>query len=100
MKYDEIKNSIIAAMSNPDTMETEMTVILEQLKTDYEALNSMTDELSRAQTRIMDLQDTNHKLFLAQTSPASEEPDEVEPPTGAGVLDEFKNLVDTLDQQQ
>lgn len=100
MTYDEAKNGIIGAMANPDTMETAMTGILEELKTDYEGFDSTRAELEKANARIKDLQDTNHKLFLAQTGSAAAEPDDKELPTGVGVFDEFKELVNDFDKEK
>lgn len=100
MTYDEVKNSIISAMKNPDSMETEMMALLDNIKADYEGLVSIEDELAKAQVRIRDLQDTNHKLFLAQTASVEEDPEEVEKPTGVGVIDEFKELVNSLDVKE
>lgn len=100
MTFDEIKNSIITAMKNPDTMETEMISILDNIKTDYEGFSNVTDELEKANVRIRDLQDTNHKLFLAQTGTVDEDPEDIEKPTGVGVFDEFKELVNDLDAKE
>ena len=91
MTYDEAQAKIVNAMGNPDTMETQMTDILKEMKVDYEGFASMSAELEKANSRIRDLQDTNHKLFLAQTGTV-EEPDDAEKPTGVGVFDEFKEL--------
>lgn len=98
MTFDEAQAKIVNAMGNPDTMETQMTDILKEMKTDYEGFASVSAELEKANTRIRDLQDTNHKLFLAQTGFA-DEPDDVEKPTGVGVFDEFKELVNKMDEK-
>lgn len=64
--FEEIQGQIITAMQNPDTMETGMQAVLDTLKVDYTAFASTSETLEKANTRIRDLQDTNHKLFLAQ----------------------------------
>lgn len=97
MTFDEVQAKIVNAMGNPDTMETQMTDILKEMKTDYEGFTFISAELEKANSRIRDLQDTNHKLFLAQTG-IVDEPEDVEKPTGVGVFDEFKELVNSLDK--
>lgn len=97
MTYDEVKTGIVNAMSNPDTMETSMQAVLDGIKADYEGFTSTSAELEKANTRIRDLQDTNHKLFLAQAGKPDDEPDDTEKPTGVGVFTEFKNRVQEIE---
>lgn len=93
MTYEEVKNGIVAAMAKPETMETAMLPILDELKADYEGFESTSQTLEKAQVKIRDLQDTNHKLFLAQVGSPKNDPEDAEKPTGAGVFDEFLGLV-------
>lgn len=74
--FEDIKNQITAAMSNPDTLETSMTGIFDTLKADYETAASTSATLEAANVRIRDLQDTNHKLFLAQVGKPAETHDD------------------------
>ena len=97
MKYNDLKKRIIAATENPDTIQTTLMEVLEEVKADYDGIETLTQELEKANTRIRDLQDTNHKLFLAQTGSADDDEPEVEKPTGVGVFDEFKELVNNMD---
>lgn len=76
MTFDEVQTQLIQSISNPDTMETTIQTVLDGIKTDYEAAASTTAELEKANARIRDLQDTNHKLFLSQVSKPDEKPDE------------------------
>lgn len=97
MKYNDLKKRIIAATENPDTIQTTLMEVLEEVKADYDGIETLTQELEKANTRIRDLQDTNHKLFLATTGSVDEEPeaiDEDDKPAGVGAaFEELNKLI-------
>lgn len=74
--FEEIQTQITDAMASPDTLETSMGAILDTLKADYITAQSTSETLEKANARIRDLQDTNHKLFLAQLGKPSEKSDD------------------------
>lgn len=99
--YDEIKGAIVSAMSNPDTMETAMSGVLADLESDYNEHAALVNDFSKAESRIRDLQDTNHKLFLAQTgTPDGAGEEEPELPTGKDVITEFINKVNDISKKE
>lgn len=80
MTYDEVKTRISDLIGNPDTAQAHAVSLLEDLKTDYDSLDSMTAKVDEDATRIRDLQDTNQKLFLSVTGPGAHEPEEPKEP--------------------
>lgn len=79
--FDEIQKNLISAIANPDTMETGIQSVLDTLKADYTTFESTSETLEKANARIRDLQDTNHKLFLSQVG-QPEKQGQDEPDTG------------------
>lgn len=97
--YNDVRDAIVGAMSNPDTMETTMSTVLADLEADYKEHEALAENFTKAEARIRDLQDTNHKLFLAQTgTPDDAGKEEPELPTGVDVFKEFMKKVDDLSQ--
>lgn len=92
MTYDEFKAELTKIVSNADTALAELPTFLEKVKTDYEALSSSTLKVTEQETRIRDLQDTNMKLFLAQTGQPVETPEEPEL-SGQDAVDDFVNKI-------
>lgn len=88
MIYDDYKNSITKLIENPESAPTLATELLEKLKSDCEIFDSQVEQLKKADQKIRDLQDTNIKLFINQTSPAKKEDFEDKELTG----NEFLNL--------
>jgi len=76
MTFDEFKTKLTDIVSKPDTALASIGEFIDEVKIDYEALNSTTEALNKAETRIRDLQDTNQKLFLKQTGQVEPEEDE------------------------
>lgn len=76
MTYEEVKTGIENIIAKPETAATDALELLENIKTDYEGMASLITEKEQMQTKIKDLQDTNIKLFLSQTSPVDEEKSE------------------------
>lgn len=91
MTYDEYKDGINNVLSNPDTALTGITPILDELKTDLEALATAQGEIEALNGRIRDLQDTNIKLFLSTGSKGTDDEEEVDEDTKA-VEDFFDEL--------
>ncbi len=90
MTYDEFKTKITGIMSKPDNALAELPAFLEEVKGDYEALATSVSKVSEQEERIRTLQDTNMRLFLAQTGQAAEEPEEPEL-SGTDAVDAFVN---------
>ena len=92
MKYEEYESKINSVLSNPDTALANISPILDEIKKDTTALEEAMHENESLSARIRDLQDTNMKLFLAQTGEAAEEEAD-EPAEGPAVIDEFLSKV-------
>lgn len=88
MKYEEFKEKLTKIVSNADTALASLPAFLEEVKCDYEALETSTNKITESDKRIRDLQDTNMRLFLAQTGQAAE-PDEEPEPEGHDAVDRF-----------
>lgn len=63
-------------LQQPDSALVAIQPVLDEIKDDYEALVSLTSKVEAQDTRIRDLQDTNMKLFLAQTGQVSDKEEE------------------------
>lgn len=83
MNYEEYETTIRTILSKPDTALTEITPVLQELKTDLETYESTKAEVENLNNRVRDLQDTNIKLFLSQ---------------GGGTKSEDKEKTDDLDE--
>ena len=68
MKYEELEARLTKMLETPDTALAALPEFLKEVKTDYEGIVSLTNKSSEQEKRIRDLQDTNMKLFLMQTS--------------------------------
>lgn len=88
MKYEEFKTKLTDIVKDADTALSKLPAFLEEVKTDYEALSGAIEKVTESDKRIRDLQDTNMKLFLAQTGQAAE-PDEEPEPEGMEAVDKF-----------
>lgn len=90
MTYQELEKKITDVLQQPDSALVAIVPVLDEIKKDYETMVSLTDKVTKQDTRIRDLQDTNMKLFLSQTGQApksdEEEEDELE---GAEAIDAF-----------
>ena len=88
MTYDEYQSKINSVLSNPDTALANIAPVMDEIKNDLTALDSLSKENEDLKSRIRDLQDTNMKLYLAQTGEAAEEETD-EPVEGPAVIEEF-----------
>lgn len=67
MTYDELVSKVTKVLEEPDSALVNIKSVLEEAKADYTSLVSLTEKNEKNEKRIRDLQDTNMKLFLAQT---------------------------------
>lgn len=97
MTYQELETRLTKMLETPDTALAVLPDFLKEVKTDYEKTVSLEAKIAEGDKRIRDLQDTNMKLFLMQTSaPKSkgqieEEEDDLE---GQDAIDAFIKEVD------
>lgn len=91
MKYDEYKAGFDKVLANPDTALTEVTPLLDALKTDLDTFESVQGEVEALNARIRDLQDTNMKLFLSQGGKSIDDAEEIDDDEKA-VEEFFNNL--------
>ena len=76
MTYDDYEKRVSALISNPDQAPITAQEILSEIKTDTEKIASLESSIAEKDARIRDLQDTNMKLFLSQSAPVEDEPEE------------------------
>lgn len=91
MIYDEYVTKMNSVLSNPDTALAEMAPIYDALKADLSQIDTLTSEKTALEEKVRNLQDTNMRLFLAQTGqPAKEEAGaDLEDLTPEGVVNSF-----------
>lgn len=76
MLYDDYEKRVTALVSNPDQAPITAQEILSEIKTDTEKIASLEASIAEKDARIRDLQDTNMRLFLSQSTPVEDEPEE------------------------
>lgn len=76
MTYDELVSKVTKVLEEPDSALINIKPVLEEAKADYVNLVSLTEKNEKNEKRIRDLQDTNMKLFLAQTGKVSDNSNE------------------------
>ena len=69
MLYDEY-TKMISSMT-AENFQTVATSLMQSIKEDCETRDALTERCNTQDNKIRDLQDTNAKLFLSITSPAS-----------------------------
>lgn len=77
MKIDEYK-SLISELSETENMTDVLQKILDAITEDTARLESLETTNNELNEKIRELQDTNMKLFLAQTKPSEEEEEELD----------------------
>lgn len=77
MKIDEYK-SLISDLSETENMTEVLQKILDAITEDTAKLESLETTNNELNEKIRELQDTNMKLFLAQTKQSEEEEEEEE----------------------
>jgi len=95
MKIEEYQENITKLLSNPDTALAEMDSVMEALKDDLAARDSLLEENEKLKTSISDLRETNIKLYLRSTG-ENQEPNKEEPevdPDVAATDEFFENLI-------
>lgn len=95
MTYEEYESKINAVLGNPDTALANIEPIMSAIKDDITALEAAQKETEDLNARIKDLQETNIKLYLAQTGKSDVDdtlPDD-EPKTGMEAAEEFLSNV-------
>lgn len=94
MTYEEYKQKITEILSNPDTAPAAIAPVMAAIKDDITALEAAQADNETLNARIKDLQETNIKLYLAQTGKGKEDeaPDD-EPKTGIDAAEDFLNTI-------
>lgn len=75
MTYKEYETALNGIVQNPDTAPTAVQSLLQEIKTDTDALATAINGISERDARIRDLQDTNIKLFMSQSSAPENDPE-------------------------
>lgn len=91
MTYDELEKKLTTILQQPDSALANVAPLLKEIKADYESIVSLTSKVESQDTRIRDLQDTNMKLFLAQTGQDSNKEDDEDDVEGPDAIDAFVN---------
>lgn len=88
-KYSELINK---AISNKDDQEILFKELLDLVSADENEYNNLTTQVSEQSEKIRNLQDTNMKLFMSQTSELKEETEDEELEGEDAVLEFMKKL--------
>lgn len=90
MTYAELEKKLTKLLEQPDSALANVKPLLDEIKADYDTMITLKESNVAQDKRIRDLQDTNMKLFLAQTKSVeedkSDEDDELE---GMDAVDAF-----------
>lgn len=94
MTFDEYTTKINDVLSTPDTALANIGSVMDELKSDLATLETLKTDKANLEARVRDLQDTNIKLYLAQTSGGRESDegnngDEYEDMSPADVVNSF-----------
>lgn len=73
MKFEEVKAKLTEVCKEPDSALVNITPVLEEIAKDYAAMESFKELNAKQEAKIRNLQDTNMKLFLAQTGQKEED---------------------------
>lgn len=76
MKYEDYEKKVTDLISNPEAAPVTAQEILSEIKADTDNIASLEAGIAERDARIRDLQDTNVKLFLSQSSKVEDEPEE------------------------
>lgn len=88
MTYAEVQKAVSDLIASPETAQTAAIALLDNLKADYDTLESLTAAAKASEDRIRALQDTNQRLFLMQTGQVKDEAQDDEL-TGIEAVDAF-----------
>lgn len=80
MTIEEYKN--LAGTATPENFQTVLTSVLKEVQTDIGQIDALKTQAEEQATKIRDLQDTNQKLFLSQTSSVNSETENEDPAEG------------------
>lgn len=98
MTYEELETRLTTLLQQPDSALALVKPLLDDIKKDYEQIITLTDANKKQEGRIRDLQDTNMKLFLAQTGKAEKkEEDDDEGLEGMDAINSFVNKLNEND---
>lgn len=98
MTYEEVESRMRKAISNTDTMESEVEKVLSDIKLDYETAAGQAETVKEQTERILDLQDTKQKLYLQLAG--QDEKEEEEPPTGDAVITALIDEAISIDEKE
>lgn len=72
MKFEDFSNRISEAAKNPDTILGELPAILKEVEQDFIERDALMERVTALEDKNRSLQDTNIKLYLAQTGAADD----------------------------
>lgn len=86
MKIDEFEKRFNAIIENPDTGIADAGAFLDDVRADYTGAETAVQKIEELEAKIKELQESNIKLYLAQTSTAPEE-DDIDEDDGEAFID-------------
>lgn len=90
MTYAELEKKLTKLLEQPDSALANVKPLLDEIKADYDTMITLQESNIAQDKRIRDLQDTNMKLFLAQTKSVEEDKsDEDDELDGMDAVDAF-----------
>lgn len=97
MVYEELETRLTTLLQQPDSALALVKPLLDDIKKDYEQIITLTEANKKQESRIRDLQDTNMKLFLAQTGKSEQKEEDDEDLEGMDAIDSFVNKLNEVD---
>lgn len=73
MNLKELEDLLLEAMQNGDKAPANIKAVIDEIKAANTLLETQKEKIITQETRIRDLQDTNMKLFLSQSTPEKQE---------------------------
>lgn len=74
MTIEEYKQ--LVGTATPENFQSVLTDVLKAVQDDFSIVENLNTQISEQDKKIRDLQDTNQKLFLSQTSPVKDPEEE------------------------
>lgn len=93
MKFEDFKTRFNEIIGDPDKGIASAPDFLSEVEADYATAVATADKVAELEQRVKDLQETNIKLYLAQTGAPDTESDELDETDGEDYIDSVFNRI-------
>lgn len=96
MTFEEFKTGLTEIVEHSDEKLAELPDFIKEVESDYSAASQLVEKIGNLEDRVRSLQDTNMKLYLAQTGSPADDGDEGddEDLTGSDAITAFWDKLD------